>query len=193
MAAVRYERPLTAFRYIIEIEKDGAAAVAAAFSRFSGVKMRVETMKVRTGAEERGVMQDFPVMTSFENVTFSRGVVGDLDFLDWILAVAPDSSRAATGKSERDKYRNISVSALNEAGKRAVTWTLMGALPVAYELGEMNSTQNALLTESVEFVITGFKREVSDESFRSAQSDLQSAKDALHAKYEALRRDARNR
>jgi phage tail-like protein len=191
MAAVKYARPLTAFRYIIEIEKDGAPAVAAAFSHFSGIKMRVETMKVRTGAEERGVMQDFPVMTSFENVTFSRGVVGDLDFLDWILAVAPDSSRAATGKSEQDKYRSISVSALNEAGKRAVTWTLTGALPVAYELGEMNSTHNALLTESIEFVISGFKREVSDESFRSVQSDLQSAKDALHAKFEALRGAAR--
>ncbi|MDR2616140.1 MAG: phage tail protein [Oscillospiraceae bacterium] len=192
MALIRYERPLTAFRYIIEIEKDGAAAVAAAFSRFSGVKMRVETMKVRTGADERGVMRDFPVMTSFENVTFSRGVVGDLDFLDWILAVAPDGSRAATGKSVSDKYRSISVSALNEAGKRAVTWTLIDALPVAYELGEMNSTQSALLTESVEFVIAGFKREVSAESFESAGADSKSAKDALHARYEALRRDRRS-
>jgi phage tail-like protein len=185
--ALRYESPLAAFRYIIEIEKDGAAAVAAAFSSFSGVKMRVETMKVRTGAEERGVMDNYPVMTSFENVTFSRGVVGDFEFLDWILAVAPDASRAATGKSFSDKYRSISVSALNEAGKRAVTWTLVKALPVAYELGEMNGAQSAVLTENIEFAITGFHREVSAESFASLRSDVQNAKSSLHGRYETLR------
>jgi phage tail-like protein len=184
---MKYERPLAAFRYIIEVEKDGAAAVAAAFSRFSGVKMRVETMKVRTGAEERGVMDVYPVLTSFENVTFSRGVVGDFDFLDWLLAVAPDDSRAATGRSFSDKYRNISVSALNEAGKRAVTWTLVGALPVAYELGEMDGAQSAILTESVEFAIVGFKREVNAEGFASLKSDVQTAKNALHSRYDALK------
>jgi phage tail-like protein len=184
---LKYERPLAAFRYVIEVEKDGEAAVAAAFWRFSGVKMRVETMKVRTGAEERGVMQHFPVMTAFENVTFSQGVVGDFDFLDWILAVAPDDARAATGRALSDKYRTISVSALNEAGKRAVTWTLVNALPVAYELGEMDSSQSAVLTESVEFVITGFRREVNAESFASLKNDVKNAKNSLRSRYGALK------
>jgi phage tail-like protein len=175
------------FRYIIEIEKAGSAAVAAAFSSFSGVKMRVDTMKVRTGAEPRGVMDAYPVLTQFDNVTFTRGVVGDLSFLEWILSAAPDDSRAATGKSGADKYRDISVSALNEAGKRAITWTLVRALPVAYELGEMQSTQSALLTESVEFMINGFRREVNAESFNSAQGDLDGMRNALHSKYAGLR------
>jgi phage tail-like protein len=185
--SMAYPNPLMSFRYIIEIEKAGETTAAAAFLSFSGVKMRVDAMKVRTGAEPRGVMDAYPVLTQFENVTFTRGVVGDLSFLEWILSAAPDDSRAATGRSYADKYRDISVSALNEAGKRAITWTLVRALPVAYDLGEMQGSQSALLTESVEFMINGFRREVNEESFNSAQSDLDRIRNALHGKYAGLR------
>lgn len=150
--------PLRAFRFLVEIEADGQKPIAAAFTQFSGVKMQVETVKVRTGAEHRGVMSGVPALTSFQNVTLKRGVIGDNEFLQWILSVGPGSTRSATGGSGR--RRTINVVAVDEYGRRAVTWSLINAMPVAYELDGMDSMNSEVLSETLEFSIGGFIREV---------------------------------
>lgn len=149
-----HPEPFKSFRFLVEVE-GGGKAVMAAFTQFSGVKMRVETVQARAGAENRGVKDNVPATTSFENVTFTKGVIGDNEFLDWILASAPGAANGPTGKN---KYRTINVIALDEKGNRGVTWSLSNALPVAYELAPMDSSQSAVLSESIEFAITGFRR-----------------------------------
>lgn len=37
-------------------------------------------------------------------------------------------------------------------------WSLINAMPVSYTLAPMDSSQSAVLTETIEFSITGFKR-----------------------------------
>ena len=150
-----FSEPLKTFRFLIEVESGGEKIVAA-FTQFSGIKMHTETVKVRSGSESRGVMEHIPALTSFENITLTKGVIGDNEFLEWILAAAPDATDAPTGK---DKYRTINVVALNDKGQRAITWSLYSAIPVSYELSSMDSTQNAVLSETVEFAFIGFKRE----------------------------------
>ena len=154
MASIKYKEPFKTFRFLVEVEGT-AGTVVAAFSKFSGVKMQIETVKARTGADHRGVQEQIPAITHFENVTLTKGVIGDNEFLDWILAVAPDSTNAPTGK---DKYRTINIVALDENGKRGITWSLINALPVAYELQPMDGQESAVLSESMEFAIHGFKR-----------------------------------
>lgn len=154
MADSNYTEPLKAFRFLVEVESDGNKLVAA-FSQFSGVKMQVDTVKARSGADPRGVMDSIPALTHFQNVTLTRGVIGDNQFLEWILAAAPGATEAPTGKN---KYRTINIIALDDKGQRAITWSLFTALPVAYELGPMDSTQSAVLSEMIEFAIGGFKR-----------------------------------
>jgi phage tail-like protein len=147
--------PLKSFRFLVEVEAGGKKTVAA-FSRFSGVKMRLETVDVRTGAELRGVLDCVPALTSYENVTLTKGVIGDNEFLDWILAATPGITVSPTGK---DLCRMISIVALDDTNKRAVTWTLADAMPVGYELNEMDASANLVLSESIEFTIAGFRRE----------------------------------
>jgi phage tail-like protein len=147
--------PLGAYRFIVGVE-GASAAVTAAFAQFSGVNMQVETVKVRTGAEWRGVLREIPALTTFQNVRFSKGVIGDNEFLDWILAAAPGEISAATGK---DMRRTINVTAVDRNGKSAVRWTLYEAMPVQYELSEMDGMNSAVLTETIVFSITGFKRQ----------------------------------
>ncbi len=48
--------------------------------------------------------------------------------------------------------------ALDDTGKRAVTWILADAIPVGYELSPMDGSQNAILSEALEFSIAGFER-----------------------------------
>jgi len=156
VADTKFSEPLKSFRFLIEVE-DGENKIVAAFFQFSGVKMHVDTVKVRTGADLRGVMQNIPALTHFQNVTLTRGVIGDSKFLEWILAAAPGATEAPTGKN---KYRTINIIALGDKGQRTVTWSLFAALPVAYELGQMDSTQSTVLSEMIEFSISGFKQEI---------------------------------
>jgi phage tail-like protein len=155
--SVFFDEPLKTFRFLVEVEGEGNKIVAA-FSRFSGVKMKVDTVMYRPGSEIRGVADGIPALTSFENVTLTKGVIGDNEFLEWIQAVAPGTTEAPTGK---DISRTISVVALDDKGRRAVTWFLLDAIPVVYELGEMDSTNSAVLSETIEFSIGGFRRETS--------------------------------
>ena len=147
--------PLKSFRFLVEVEAGGQKTVAA-FSRFSGVKLRLETVDVRSGSEHRGVLDCVPALTSYENITLTKGVIGNNEFLDWILAATPGETQASTGKN---LCRTISVVALDDKGKRAVTWILADAMPVAYELSAMDGAENSVLSESIEFCVAGFTRE----------------------------------
>ena len=151
--SIHFKDPLTTFRFLVEVES--ANTIVAAFTSFSGVSMKVDMVSYRPGSEGRGVTDDIPALTSFEPVTLTRGVIGDNDFLEWIQSVAPGTTEAATGKS---MFRTINVVALDDRGNRAVTWSLMDAIPVAYTLGAMDSANSSVLSESVQFKIGGFKR-----------------------------------
>ncbi len=154
MANIQYQEPFKAFRFLVEVE-GSAGAVVAAFSQISGIKMQTQAIPVRHGAENRGVTEFIPALTSYQNVTLTKGVIGDNEFFDWILSCAPDAAAAPTGK---EQYRTINIVALDEKGNRSITWSLIGAMPVGYELSPMDSSQSAIMTETLEFTITGFKR-----------------------------------
>lgn len=71
---VTYQEPFKAFRFLVEVESGGVAV--AAFTHFSGVKMTVDTVQARSGNDNRGVQDYIPVLTRFEPVTLTKGVVG---------------------------------------------------------------------------------------------------------------------
>lgn len=148
-----YTEPLKAFRFLVEMENSGV--VAAAFSYFSGVKMDVRTVSGRAGDDWRGVQTDVPVLTVFQPVTLSKGVVGDSDFLKWLHSASAGVHSGPTGISLR---RTLNVVALDEHGKRGVTWSLRGALPIGYELAPMDGGRSEVLTESLTFSIQGMER-----------------------------------
>ena len=77
---ITYQEPFQAFRFLVEVESGGA--VVAAFSQFSGVKMEVDTVQARSGNDSRGVQEYIPVLTRFDPVTLTKGVLGDNDCLD---------------------------------------------------------------------------------------------------------------
>ena len=132
---VTYQEPFKAFRFLVEVESGGVAV--AAFTHFSGVKMTVDTVQARSGNDNRGVQDYIPVLTRFEPVTLTKGVVGDNDFLDWLFSAA---------------------AGLDDKGNRGVTWSLRDALPIGYELTPMDGGRSEVLSESLTFAITGMER-----------------------------------
>ena len=55
---LRRPDPLTAFRFLIRV--GDSQQISAAFSRFSGVRMEVETIQTRDGDDNRGVKEYTP-------------------------------------------------------------------------------------------------------------------------------------
>ena len=150
---IEYRELFKAFRFLVEVENGGVSV--AAFAQFSGVKMEVQTLQARAGNDARGVQDYIPVMTRFSPVTLSKGVVGDNEFLDWLFSAAAGSESGPSGSNLR---RTINVVALDERGRRGVTWSLKNAMPIGYELAPMDGGRSAVLSESLTFAITGMER-----------------------------------
>ena len=144
--------PLISCRFIVETD---TGDVVAAFSQFSGMKMEVQTLACRFGEETRGVQDTIPVMTQFAPVTFTKGVIGELSFLDWIFSAAAGMERGPSGEK---LCRTLLVVALDEQGRRVVSWRLKDAMPVGYEISPMDALRTEVLTESITFQITGVER-----------------------------------
>lgn len=51
---------------------------------------------------------------------------------------------------------------LNERGDPAVTWTLLNAMPIGYELAPLDSSRSEVLMETVTFAVTGLRRTAAD-------------------------------
>ena len=126
---LRRPDPMTAFRFLVRV--GDSEEISAAFSRFSGIRMQVETIQSRDGDDNRGVKEYTPVFTSYEPVTLSKGVVGDNELLDWMLAASAGMHSGPTGENLR---RTITVIALDAKGEPNVGWVLQDAMPIGYEL-----------------------------------------------------------
>ena len=153
-----YQQPFQSFRFLVEVEGQKGGTTVAAFSQFSGVNMTVETVQARAGSDVRGVQEYIPVLTRFEPVTLTKGVVGDNAFLDWLFSAAAGPTAGPSGGQEL--YRTLNVVALDDRGNRGVTWSLKNALPVGYSLSPMDGGRSEVLAESLTFAITGMERKV---------------------------------
>ena len=145
--------PIQSSYFLIQV--GNSQGISAAFSRFSGVKMEVVTIQTRSGNDSRGVKEYTPVFTSYAPVTLSKGVVGDTDFLKWVFSACAGEF---TGPSAGNLRRTIDVIALDSSRNHRATWTLLGAMPIGYELSPMDGNRSEVLTENITFAITGVKR-----------------------------------
>lgn len=148
-----YYDPIQSSYFLIQV--GNSQGISAAFSRFSGIKMEVETIQGRSGNDSRGVKEYTPVFTSYAPVTLSKGVVGDTEFLNWVFSACAGQF---TGPSSLNLRRTIDVIALDSSRNPRATWTLLGAMPIGYELSPMDGNRSEVLTENLTFAITGVKR-----------------------------------
>lgn len=154
----RADDPYRAFRFRVKVGGIGyldvGGSTVGAFSQCSGVKATNHVLRVRTGADARGVQGIVPTTVEYSNLTLSRGVISSNDFLDWVFDCMPGY---ATGPILATR-KTIDIVVLDEKGEEGVTWTLHGAYPVSYELTGLDASDNGVLMESLEFAYAGLTR-----------------------------------
>ena len=151
-ASFRFKVSMSGEGYI----KDGEAFPEdASFSECSGIRVVSHVLKMRSGSDERGVQGIVPATVEYSNLTLTRGVSASYRFLDWVFECLPTFEK---GPSKPVRH-TIHITVLDEENKPGVIWSLYGAYPVSYSLGQMSAQGNSMLLESIEFAYSGLGRQ----------------------------------
>jgi len=126
--------------------------IDASFQEVSGIKSEFDIEPVTEGGENRFV-HNLPKPAKYSNLVLKRGVVTKLSTLgEWVGATI------GSGLSLPIIPQNILVTLQNEKDRPVVAWAFINAYPVRWEISPMNSEENKILTETLEFSYNYFER-----------------------------------
>lgn len=133
--------PYGGYNFLVEvtgISADGEA-VRGSFCEVSGLDVEVAPIEYRNGSEDITVRK-IPGLKKFTNITLKRGIVGDLQFWNWIVSAMNGNVQRAEG----------SVVLLDEEREEVMRWNFRRAWPVKFTGPSFNAKNNEIAMESLE-------------------------------------------
>lgn len=127
--------------------------IDSSFQEVSGLKAEWGTEEVAEGGQNRFVHR-LPTRTKFSNLVLKRGVVRLTSPLAYWLSDC--FSADFIGNPVVPKMINVLL--LDGRRRPVVHWGVEGAYPVAWEHSGLNSMENSLLIETIEFTYGYFER-----------------------------------
>lgn len=142
--------PFVGYYFRAEFLKEvGGAKLAthrASFQEVSGLSVQVNVEEVKEGGEN-GFSHRLPSPAKFGNLVLKRGMFEDDELFKWCKDAIEDFEFAPM---------QVIVSLLNQKGEPLKAWMFDKAYPVKWSLSGFNSTQNAVVVESVELAYQRF-------------------------------------
>jgi phage tail-like protein len=117
------------------------------FQSVSGLTVDLDTEEIAEGGENR-FKHKIPIRTKYANLTLKRGLLVDSGVINWC--------RKALEDFEFEPI-NLVVNLLNEEHKPLLSWNIVHAYPVKWDVGEFNAEENKLVIESLELSYNYFK------------------------------------
>ena len=126
--------------------------IDASFQEASGIQAEFEVESLSEGGENRFSHQ-LPKAAKYTNLQLKRGVVTQDSFIgEWVgLTVGANLSLPIVPQ-------NLLLTLLSQDGVPSIAWLFVNAYPVRWETAAMNSQENKLLTETLEFSYNYFER-----------------------------------
>ncbi len=141
--------PPVGFCFIVTIGKAGELPrIDNQFKEVTGLSLELETEDVEEGGENRFVHK-LPKRVKNQEIVLKRGLVTSGSALtDWCKEVL-----------EQQKYKmgdiSLDLVGVKDAGKEEyeslMRWSVVGAMPVKWEISDFNSTENEIVIESITF------------------------------------------
>lgn len=127
-------------------------SIDASFQEVRGIESQFDVEEVTEGGENRFVHR-LPRAAKYSNLVLKRGMVTRDSFIaEWVgLTIGGSLSLPIVPQ-------NILVSLLNPDGIPITAWLFINAYPLRWEVSPMNSQDNQLLTETLEFSYNYFER-----------------------------------
>jgi len=117
------------------------------FTEVSGLSLELGTEEVAEGGENRFI-QKYPTRTKYPELVLKRGLLLNSQVLGWIRQCMEDY---------RIEPRNIDVKLLNEQHEPLLTWHVVGAYPTKWSVSDLNSTNNAVVIETLQLFYQYFR------------------------------------
>ncbi|RMA57706.1 phage tail protein [Ulvibacter antarcticus] len=124
---------------------DEAGKLDAAFKEVSGISMEMGVEEIVEGGNNN-FKHRVPTSVKFSNLVLKRGLVPkDSGIVDWCQRTL------GGGLMETIENKTINVELLNENGDPLMSWNFFNAWPVKLETSDLNSMNNEIVIESLEF------------------------------------------
>ncbi len=140
------EDPYGGYNFLVTVTgvSDDGNAVKGSFSEISGLEVELAPIEYRNGSEDITVRK-IPGLKKFTNITCKRGVTGDIDFWNWILAGLNGSVRRAEG----------SIALLDERRSEVMRWNFRRGWPCKYTGPGLNAGNNEIAMVTLEICHEG--------------------------------------
>ncbi|MGB0788734.1 MAG: phage tail protein [Marinirhabdus sp.] len=140
------EYPPVGFHFKVEFNGISTKEGDFQFQSVSGLSVDIETEEFAEGGENR-FKHKFPVRTKFPNLVLKRGMVTDSKLIEWCQEAIESFQFSPT---------DLTVKLLNEAHEPLITWNVVHAYPVKWDVGDFNAEENKLVIETIELAYNYF-------------------------------------
>jgi phage tail-like protein len=147
--------------------KASVTTIDSSFQEVSGIEAEFGVEEVPEGGENR-FSHRLPKQAKYPPLVLKRGVVTRESALGQWVASTLNSTL-----SEPIVPQNLMVLLLGPDGNPLISWTFFNAWPLKWVTSSLNSTENDVLTESLEFSYSYFTRTTMDATSSGATSITQ--------------------
>lgn len=140
--------PYAGYSFLMTIDgvSDDGSTTAGSFSEISGIEVEMTPIEYRNGSEPNTVRK-MPGLVKYTNLTCKRGITGDLNFWNWMLA----------GVNGRIIRANGAIVLRDEAQAEVMRWTFRRAWPSKFTGPGLNATNNEIAIDTMEICHEGIE------------------------------------
>lgn len=138
--------PPVSFHFKVEFNGISSQESDIQFQSVAGLSVDIETEEFAEGGENR-FKHKFPVRTKFPNLVLKRGLVTDSKLIDWCRDAI---------ESFQFQPIDLTVKLLNEEHEPLVTWNVVHAYPVKWNVSDLNAEENKIAIETIELAYNYF-------------------------------------
>jgi len=132
--------PPVGFHFKVEVPDLSSNGDDVRFTEVSGLAVEMKTEEVPEGGENR-FAQKYPGGVRYTELTLKRGLLIQSELTDWI-------DRCVNNFDIQPKEMFIKL--LNENHEPLITWHLINAYPTKWSVSDFNSSNNAVVVESLQ-------------------------------------------
>ena len=133
---------VTTNRFYVEI----GSTIAASFTECSGLSVQIQKETYYEGGVNNQ-QRIFLGHAEFADVILKRGITDDPNFWDWISEIF----------EKKTSRRNVNILVFNQAGDIMKSWTLIGAIPIAWKSSDLQADGNSVAIEELTLAYEGLK------------------------------------
>ncbi len=138
--------PPVSFHFKVEFNGISTQEIDIQFQSVAGLSVDIETEEFAEGGENR-FKHKFPVRTKYPNLVLKRGLVTDSGLIDWCKDAI---------ESFQFSPIDLTVKLLNEKHEPLMTWNVVHAYPVKWNVADLNAEENKLAIETIELAYNYF-------------------------------------